>query len=55
MVTLGRFDVQFYVSTMGRYNAASGKGRIGDSIRIFGCLNHYIKLWIIYDTTLINY
>ena len=39
-VTLGRFDVHFSVSTIGRYNYTPRKGDIGAMLKIFGYLKH---------------
>ena len=50
-VTLGRFDVDFYVSTMDRYNAAPSKVHRGTMLRIFGYFKHHMKLQIICDNS----
>ena len=54
-VTLGRFDVHFSVSTIGRYNYTPRKGDIGAMLRIFGYLKHNTKLRIVYDTRILEY
>ena len=47
--TLGRFDVHFSVSNMGRYNYEPSKGHLGAMIRIFGYLTQHTKHQIICD------
>ena len=54
-VTLGRFDVQFSLSTMGSCNSVLRKGHVGDMILIVGDLKHQIYLWIISDTIFLEY
>ena len=44
--TLGRFDVHFSASTMGRYNAVPRNLNLGTMIIISGYLNNHMKLWI---------
>ena len=51
---IGRFDIQFYVSTIGSYNVVLSNGNLGALVRIFGYINHHIKLNIIYDIILIK-
>ena len=47
-VTLGGFDVQFSVSTMGSYMSTPRKGYLGVILIIFGCLKHHMKLRIVF-------
>ena len=54
LVTLGRFDLHFSVSTMGRYNYAPRKGHIGAMLIIFVYLKNHEKYRIIYDTSLLE-
>ena len=51
-VTLGRFDVHYAVSTMGRYQIAPREGHLEDALRIFGYLKHHIKRRISFDADL---
>ena len=52
--TIGRFDVYFFVFTMGRYNSAPRNGYLGAMMRIFGSFKHKMNLRIIYDTSLLE-
>jgi len=49
VVTLGRFDVYFAVSTMARYNIAPREGHLKAMFRIFGYLKHYRKWRLVVD------
>ena len=51
-VTLGRFDIHFAVSTMGRYSAAPRKGHMAAMIRVFGYLKHHMTRRIVTDTAI---
>ena len=42
-VTLGRFDIHFATSTMGRCNAAPREGHLKTMLRVFGYLKHNSK------------
>ena len=42
-ITLGRFDIQFSVTTMARYSHAPREGDLKAVIRIFGYLKNSIK------------
>ena len=53
-VTLRSFYVQFDVYTMGRYNESPRKGHLGDMLRIFGYLNHYMRGYIICGTIFLD-
>ena len=50
-VTLGRCDVNFAVSMMGRFNAAPRKGHVDAMLRVFGYLKHHMKRQIIFDVS----
>ena len=43
VITLGRFDIQFSVTTMARYSHAPREGHLKAVIRIFGYLKNSIK------------
>ena len=49
-VTLGRFDIAFAVSTMGRFRIAPRKGHLDRLLRIFGYLKNYINTGIKFRT-----
>lgn len=51
VVTLGRFDVYYAVSTMARFNVAPREGHLKAMFRIFGYLKHYRKWRTIVDPT----
>jgi hypothetical protein len=51
VVTLGRYDVYYAVSTMASYNAAPRMGHVAAMMRIFGYLQYYKKHQIIVDPT----
>ena len=51
VVTLGRFDVYYAVSTMARYNVAPREGHLKAMLRLFGYLKHYRKWRLIVDPT----
>ena len=42
-VTLGRFDVHYGVSTLGRYSFAPREGHLKAMLRLFGYLKHHMK------------
>ena len=50
VVTLGRFDFNFTVSTMRRYNEYPLKGILGAILIIVGYLKHYTEFRIICKT-----
>ena len=54
-ITHGRFGINFYVSTMGRYNDEPSKWHIVAILRSFEDLKHNIKLGIISDTGFLKY
>jgi len=49
-VTLGRWDIHFAVSTMGRFNAAPREGHEKAMLRIFGYLKHSHRRHVTVDT-----
>ena len=51
-ITLGRFDIQFSVTTMARYSHAPREGHLKAVIRIFGYLKKFHKAKIVIDPTL---
>ena len=51
VITLGRYDVHYAVSTMARYSAAPRQGHVAAMLRIFGYLKYYKKHRIVVDPT----
>ena len=49
-MTLGRFDVHFAVSTLGRYSAAPRQGHVKAMLRVFGYLKYHMKRQILCNT-----
>ena len=49
-VTLGRFDIHYAVSTLGRYSAAPREGHMKVMLRDFGYLKYHMKRQIIFNT-----
>ena len=49
-ITLGRFDIHYAVSTLGRYSAAPKEGHMKVMLRVFGYLKHHMKRQIIFNT-----
>ncbi len=54
-VTLGRYDIQMAVSTMGRFRASPRKGHLERLARIFGYLRNFKDLAIKFKTEMPNY
>ena len=52
VITLGRFDIQYAVSTMARYNGAPRSGHLKALIRVFGYLKKFDKGRLLIDPTL---
>ena len=52
VITLGRFDIQYAVSTMARYNSAPRPGHFKALIRVFGYLKKFDKGRLLIDPTL---
>ena len=52
VITLGRFDIQYAVSTMARYNSAPRSGHLKALIRVFGYLKKFDKGRLLIDPTL---
>jgi hypothetical protein len=54
-VTLGRFDIHFSISTMGRYSAAPREGHMQAMLRLFGYLKHHMTRKLVIDTTMMDH
>ena len=54
-ITLGRFDVHYATSTLGRYNCAPREGHLKAMLRMFGYLKHHMKQQIFCDTEMPNF
>ena len=52
VITLGRFDIQYAVSTMARYNSAPRSGHLKALIRVFEYLKKFDKGRLLIDPTL---
>ena len=51
-VTIGRFDIQYSVTTMARYSHAPREGHLKAVVRIFGYLKKFRKAQLMIDPTL---
>ena len=53
VITLGRYDVNYAVSTLARYNVAPRAGHMRAMLRVFGYLKHYNKWKITIDPSIL--